>query len=450
MGERLGFVFGGFRGPGRVARRVAAGILTGFLVISAGALVPVATGAGAAPRGDVSSGLVRGLVLGAEGSFVTAQGVTVQTGLVAPLTMACVNEQDALHREVATFNLALPNGGPSLASLNTMVGDIVALRDTASVTVKESETIESVNLLGGLVTATGVQARVTSVLDGSGVHHVFGSEDTGTTIADLVVAGVQLGPIEPAPNTVIAIPLVGRLVLNEQSFRTDGMKVTAMHLYVDNYVGAVGDLSVAAAQTRIRDVRAQLGAEAYSARIAANVPTLGVDTGKLVQVALGCGGSLGVPETITALGIDQGALLQTGTATNTVNGITNPLATFTEASSVTQSINFGEGLITAEAVTAYARTELVGTDLVNSGSSTFANLVIGGQAIDVSVPPNTRINLPELGYVLLNGQVPTLDPHVATMRTRAIEVVIQVAPNSLDLPVGARVIVAEGNTTVRY
>ena len=66
-------------------------------------------------------------------------------------------------------------------------------------------------------------------------------------------------------------------------------------------------------------------------------------------------------------------------------------------------VNILNGLITANGVIAMATTTAEGSD--GYGSS-LANLVVGGVAISDPVA-NTRVNLPGVGYVVLNEQITT-------------------------------------------
>ncbi len=102
-------------------------------------------------------------------------------------------------------------------------------------TVDSIALIEGLDLLHGLVTADVVAAFSTSVGDGTSAR----SSSVGTTLVGLKIAGVSIGNVTPPPNTVIPIPLVGVLVLNEQVKAGDGVKtsaltVTVAHLILDH------------------------------------------------------------------------------------------------------------------------------------------------------------------------------------------------------------------------
>jgi hypothetical protein len=90
--------------------------------------------------------------------------------------------------------------------------------------------VANVNLLGGLITADGVTSVATETAVG---NQVTGST-AGTQFAGLTVLGVNL-PLDPPANTKIVIPLLGTLVVNEQTTIGHGRRgvtgVIALHLY---------------------------------------------------------------------------------------------------------------------------------------------------------------------------------------------------------------------------
>ena len=67
------------------------------------------------------------------------------------------------------------------------------------------------------------------------------------------------------------------------------------------------------------------------------------------------------------------------------------------------AVNVLNGLITADGVVAMA-SSTVGTS--DAEGSSLANLVVNGVSVD-DAAPNTRLDLPGVGYVVLNEQVPT-------------------------------------------
>jgi len=110
-----------------------------------------------------------------------------------------------------------------------------------------------------------------------------------------------------------------------------------------------------------------------------------------------------------------------------VTGDDDPTDGPTAVSSATLGVvNLLNGLITADGVVAMASSS-IGDAGVNSNAagSSLANLVVGGT--EVSDPaPNTRMNLPGVGYVLLNEQRPSGDGVTTSgMTVNMIHVVLQ-------------------------
>jgi|SRR6266850_328526 len=109
------------------------------------------------------------------------------------------------------------------------IGDAAAAQSVA--------TVFNVNLLSGLITASSLTATVSSTSNGAQAT----SNALGSTVADLVVNGVQLtsGDATIAPNTRVTLPGVGYVVLNEQlpagdGVRTTGLTVNLIHVVLQN------------------------------------------------------------------------------------------------------------------------------------------------------------------------------------------------------------------------
>ena len=93
-----------------------------------------------------------------------------------------------------------------------------------------------INLLGGLVTAdlvgTSARARQPLTDSGPGVTDLTGA----TTLANLRVAGVAVSA-DTAPNTTIGLPLVGSLVVNQQTPLAGGRGITVTALSLSLLTG---------------------------------------------------------------------------------------------------------------------------------------------------------------------------------------------------------------------
>lgn len=108
--------------------------------------------------------------------------------------------------------------------------------------------------------------------------------------------------------------------------------------------------------------------------------------------------SLDVPNVITAESLSSIA-----------TGAIGENAASTQSSSTLQNVSVLTGLVTAKAVVAMASSTSNGTTASSSAAgATFVELVVKGVPLgDGAPPPNTRIDVPGVGTVILNEQVPS-------------------------------------------
>jgi hypothetical protein len=133
-----------------------------------------------------------------------------------------------------------------------------------------------------------------------------------------------------------------------------------------------------------------------------------------------------------------------GGAVNTSVSDTYQQAT---AQSNTAAITLLGGLISAQQIAAVATTTIddSGNFQVSAAGSTFNQLNVLGHVYNGSVPANTRINLPLLGYVVLNEQTSNIGTENATMTVNMIHVYVTLG-NLLGLPLGTQVIVSNATS----
>ena len=96
------------------------------------------------------------------------------------------------------------------------------------------------------------------------------------------------------------------------------------------------------------------------------------------------------------------------------------------SSATLESVSILNGLITADGIVAMASSTVDGTGAnSNAEGSSLANLVVNG--VQVSDPaPNTRMDLPGVGYVVFNEQIPTGDGVTSSgITVNMIHVVLQ-------------------------
>ncbi len=148
-------------------------------------------------------------------------------------------------------------------------------------------------------------------------------------------------------------------------------------------------------------------------------------------------------DTGTAAGVTLLPLVSGGAATTNVSDSYEQA----QAQASTTSISLLGGLITAQQITAMSSTTIDsnGNFQVSAAGSSFNNLYVLGKVYNGSVPANTRINLPLLGYVMLNEQSSNIGSENATLSVNMIHVYVTVG-NLLGLQVGTQVIVSNATS----
>jgi hypothetical protein len=109
----------------------------------------------------------------------------------------------------------------------------------------------------------------------------------------------------------------------------------------------------------------------------------------------------------------------------------------------TASISLLAGLISAAEIKAVTTTTMdsSGGLHVSSSGSTFNNLVVLGHVYNGTVPANTRITLPLLGYVVLNEQTSNVGSQTASLAINMVHVHVT-GINLLGIQVGTEIIVS--------
>jgi len=189
-----------------------AGRLVALLLLSGATL--------AFPRGPAWGQSVAGQAIAARVSTPTAGSQTF-----APVTLPQAGGME----QADVDNAAVPNtfGAAGLTSITT--GQL----DQSLVSATTSAEAADVTILNGLITAKAVLALATSYANGTRAA----SESNGSTLLNLVIAGVSYPDGAPPPNTRVALPGVGYVVLNEQSVGGDGgystsLTVNMIHVYL--------------------------------------------------------------------------------------------------------------------------------------------------------------------------------------------------------------------------
>lgn len=167
-----------------------------------------------------------------------------------------------------------------------------------------------------------------------------------------------------------------------------------------------------------------------------------VVSGRSAYSRLGCGGTF---DSNRVASVDTKGL-RTGAVTTRTEALQLNGDPASRSTTVINSLNVLDGRITAEAVKAVSTTLRDGSNFRSNGAgSGFLNLKIDGRSINAS--PGQRVNLPGVGYVLLNRRVEQDGGRAHTTRMVQVHVTEDVAgPN---LPAGTTIVVGHARSALR-
>jgi len=324
--------------------------------------------------------------------------------------------------------------------------------DTSAASAASDATAASdahdVNLLADLVTADEVKSVSTTSRSGTGLS----SSAAGSNFVNLVVNGKSISGT-PAPNTDIALPAFGRVVLNEQSrsssHNSAGLTVNMIHIYItlENVlsipVGSQIIVAHASSGLSVAGGPAVVDGTAFGTRI--NVANI-IHSSPTAPESVPCLGSDGVVRTNSVVGVNVAPELVSGTITDTAQGSITASSTKSETTSAVQSANLLNGLVTADAVNADASANTSdgsNFDFSDSGSS-FLNLKVSGHSeIKDNVSANTKIDIAGIGTLWLHRVIQSSN-HI---EVRMIDLVVTQA-NTLNVPVGSDIRVADAEASL--
>jgi hypothetical protein len=325
----------------------------------------------------------------------------------------------------------------SAASINAGVVNTGLVESVASSTETSStgsSSIVGVNLLNGIISGTQLKAVSTSSVDSKGVFHF---STAGSTFGNLSVLGIRIAE-NVAPNTVIDLPLIGSVSLNEQVpfVNSSEAQLSVNMIHVRITLGLLGfspgtEIIVGSASSEIRTLTgpAAVGGYAYAPQLVAGP----IVVGPLVSEQIGCFGTGGAVETNSVASVSAPGIISTGTITVTGTGNINATEATTQQTSSIAGLNL-LGLVGATVIKGQASaTTTDGTNFDLSGGSTFVGLSVAGHPeIKANVAPNTQITIANLGVLYLNRVTRYADK----VRVAPVELIINAA-NILGFPIGA-------------
>jgi len=310
-------------------------------------------------------------------------------------------------------------------------------------------------VLGGAITATVVKAQANSAASAGSAT----SNETGSQLAGLVVAGTPVAAL-PSPNTRLTLPGLGYVILNEVIGPANNIKsssgatlthvyVNMIHVYVDtaNTLGVkVGtEIVVGSAYSSftIPPAPFQVNPTAYSLYASGVNGNLHATSGPWSIASVGCNALSDTNRLATA----STPVGSAGAMVDAVSASELTTSTTAAAKSSTGSVNLLKGLIAGQSLVSTASVKRSGASFTRTAAFTFASLVVGGASIAASVAPNTRVNLPGLGYAIVNAQSGTTANGGAAEEVNGVLIYVT-STNAYNLPIGAQIVIAHAHAAI--
>lgn len=163
---------------------------------------------------------VAGVVGGCSYGTQAQIGTTFDSGPSFANYMPCLGTSNAV-RTNSGVNVNIPG----IATTGTVTNTVRARVSSATTTAKPPSTVQTADILGGVITATAIQAVARGNTNGS----TYTFTDTGSGFGALTIQGSSVGPTA-APGTVVQVPGVGTLTLRKVSRTSRSLTVTTIEV----------------------------------------------------------------------------------------------------------------------------------------------------------------------------------------------------------------------------
>ena len=355
------------------------------------------------------------------------------------------------------------NVGNHLLTSGVVTGSVKAGKTSSDAKETTTGSVAGLNLFNGLVTAQGVK----SVANVDATTSNITVDETGSTFVNLRISGQSVINGLPAPNTTIALPGIGQIVLNKRSVAPNGaadrritVEMIVITVNTANSFGLPINAKIVIAHASAGFTRSDfpvfLGGEAYAALANAAIGRdLQTRIGKQADVFVPCDGTNNVVRSNNVASIDAGNALSLNSGhTTAVGGLTNdgPTAKTTSEiafASLLKTTLVPLGIIRTTGLKAISQTTLKnGVRVRSTNGSTFGSIQIAGVSLPVTVPPNFTITAlkPLLGITIkLNEQIVPAAASSDKLVVNMIKVTVNTHNALIDLPVGTVIIVGHAN-----
>jgi hypothetical protein len=429
-----------------------------FILLVAAALSALALASVGAAQGSAAT-LLKGSFDGhGYGTFANAKAgpVATELGRSAFVPLGCAGTGGETRSNVID-SLEAGDDGRVLRA-DEVVATAFSDRTSSSAVAKTTSTVSGLNAFDGLITADAVKAVATTSADASKIR----TTSRGSKFVNLTIAGEAIDA-DVATNTRVDLPGIGYVLLKSVNKGGNGTsigKITVDMITVvvtedNDYALPVGArIVVAEADSGFRRLEPadELGGQAYAATAASTIDEVENRVGRAAFIAVGCQGTQGKVRSNNVNLLNVEGVLSSGTGRTTAYGESLSTGSVVRTTATVEDVDLLGGLIRADLVKAVAENtrSKSGQTTSSADGSRFVNLTIAGESIDANVPPNTRIDLPGVGYVIVNEQrllQPTATREQASALVRALHVVVDTG-DTLGLPVGTELIVAHAKTTI--
>lgn len=322
--------------------------------------------------------------------------------------------------------------------------------------IEASSTIEHLtlgnSLLSPLLEIDGLHA-----IARSHAHIGKATSDTSTSFFGTIkIAGLRL-PLNIAPNTRLVLPGLGTIVLNEQiALQTNPVSTYAEVNMVDITLGLDNLLHQPAgthivighsvSSDTIVSVLAAMQAHAYGLSVELGLGKLAVvELGPLPDTEIGCTGGTNEAR---AVDLNLAGLVDAGIADTRTTGVLDPAKSTVTVVSTEKIVNLSlfDGLIQADLLQAQASAIYSNTGNKGRGDFEALRLSIGKLKLLPRLhTPNLHVNLPGLGYVMVDEVLPGTSDISYAINALDIHITTR---NKWHLAVGLRVIVGHVDASI--
>jgi len=320
--------------------------------------------------------------------------------------------------------------------------------------VTNASKVERPNMFQGRIRADRVKAGANIVATTADID----SDAEGTRFVGLRIEGQPIRDSVEA-NTRIPLPGIGSVIvkrvkrggnLNFQFITVEALVVKVEEENdFDLPIGAeiiVGHATAGYSRTVPEVV---FGGNAYAAEGSAKMgDNLAGQIGRAANIYIGCEGTNGKTNSNNVNELDVGNVVSLGSGKTTAFGSKTLSGRMAKTTAKVEDVSLLNGAVTADAVTAVAQETMKnGVKSRSTQGSGIAGLRVNGVRLPAQTPPNTVVQLPMFGRVVLNEQ--TFPPAGSGEPTEVNGMVIIITKaNALNLPIGSRIVVAHASARV--